>query len=57
MENSTMVFKNFKTELQYELAIPFLDIYNKMIYMYTHVHNSIIHNVPKVETTQGSIDG
>jgi hypothetical protein len=43
-----------KKKLNTVIGIPFLDLYpNKMkTYIYTNVHNIIIHNSLKIETTQ-----
>ena len=63
VENSIAIPKKLNTELPYDPAIPILNVYPKELkagtqnrYLYTHVQSSIIHNSPKVESTQVSID-
>ena len=60
VENSMEVLKKLKTELQYDRAIPLLDIYlgkkikntNSKRYMHPNVHSSIIYNCQYMETTK-----
>ena len=53
-----------KTKQSNDPAIPHLDIYSKevkarleQIFVYTHIHSSIIHNSQELKTTQVSTDG
>ena len=51
LENSVEGPQNFKTKQPYNLAVTFLGIYPKKIYMLPYVHCSIIYNSQYMETT------